>query len=63
MKEASTVERVLLLTVDEVAEMLNVSVRKVWTMNAVGQLPPAVRLGAKSVRWREADIRRYVESL
>ena len=45
-----------LLTVREVARLCKVSVRQVWRLVAQGDLPEPIRLGAKSVRWREADI-------
>ena len=44
-----------LLTVDEVAELLSISVRSVHRMKSAGELPEAVELG-KSVRWRQSDI-------
>ncbi len=49
-----------LLTVQEVAERLRVSVRHVLKLRASDQFPKPVRLG-RSVRWRESDIARFIE--
>lgn len=37
-------------TVDELARVLNVSVRHIWRLRDRGKLPAAIRLG-KAVRW------------
>lgn len=42
------------------ARRLEISRRKVWSMNATGALPAPVRMG-RSVRWRETDIARWLE--
>lgn len=42
------------------AKRLEISRRKVWSMNATGALPAPVRMG-RSVRWRESDISRWLE--
>lgn len=49
-----------LLTVQEVAARLGVSSRQVWKLAASDRLPAPVRL-ARSVRWRESDIQRFIE--
>ena len=49
-----------LLTVREVATALKVSPRQIWKLSSAGRLPAPVRL-ARSVRWRAADIARFVE--
>jgi predicted DNA-binding transcriptional regulator AlpA len=41
--------------VNQVADLLNVSVRKVWRLVAMGELPPPVKIGRCSV-WFESDI-------
>ncbi len=51
-----------LLTVKEVAARLGVGVRTVWRWTVVGQLPPPVRRG-RIVRWKVADIERFVRQL
>jgi len=49
----------ILLTVNEVATLLNVSPRHVHMLRATQQLPPPVRLG-RSVRWRRAELEAWV---
>ena len=51
----------LLITVKEVAEMLGISVRSVWTLLSTGGLPESVHLG-RSRRWRRLEIERWVEA-
>ena len=50
----------LLLRVGDVANTLDISVRHVWSMYAEGLLPEPIRLG-RCTRWRESDIRRWLE--
>ena len=45
----------LALSVADVAELLDVSQRHVWKLNARGGLPAPVRLG-RSVRWNRAEL-------
>jgi excisionase family DNA binding protein len=52
-----------LLTAREVADRLSVSVRTLWRMAARGDLPPPIRYNRKLVRWKAADIDRYVAAL
>jgi len=49
-----------LLTAKDVAAALRVSCRQVWKLTSCGRLPAPVRL-SRSVRWRAADIARFVE--
>lgn len=49
----------MLLNDKRTAAELGISRRKLWTMNATGQLPAPVRMG-RSVRWRTADITEWV---
>ena len=49
-----------LITVRDVAAALKVSPRQVWKLAASGRLPGPIRL-ARSVRWRAADITRFIE--
>lgn len=55
----NTEQQVLTTTAGGVAKMLNVSVRQVWRLHSLGQLPRPVRLGA-CVRWRVNEIRAFV---
>jgi excisionase family DNA binding protein len=50
-----------LLTVNQVAEVLAVSIRQVWRLNATGRLPAPVRLG-RSVRWRSAELEDWISA-
>jgi len=50
----------LLLSANQVAELLGVSVRTLWRLLSAGKLPAPVRLGG-SVRWRNADIRQWID--
>jgi excisionase family DNA binding protein len=52
-----------MITADDVAALLNVSLRQVWRMRAARELPAPVRIGKRAVRWREADIINYLERL
>ena len=48
-----------LLTTKEVADLMQVSQRHIQNMVKRGQLPQPLRLG-KSIRFRRADIRRFL---
>jgi excisionase family DNA binding protein len=52
-----------LLTSQQVAEMLSVSVRTVWRLVASGKFPQPVRYNRKLVRWKTVDVVRYIEAL
>ncbi|MDP9389120.1 MAG: helix-turn-helix domain-containing protein [Actinomycetota bacterium] len=52
----------ILLTLDELAAMLQKSPTAVRRMRERRQLPPAVVLGDRSVRWIEADVVRWLEA-
>ena len=51
----------LLLKVDEVADVLGVSVRTVWRLSKA-ELPP-VRIGPQTVRWKRQSVEAFVEAL
>jgi predicted DNA-binding transcriptional regulator AlpA len=53
--------RAQMADVGEVADMLRISERQVWRMEAEGKLPKAIRLTPRIVRWRVADIVRFLE--
>ena len=63
MKDQEHLNAVRLLTADEVAHFLGVSLRKLWNMRRCQQLPPPLKLGARGVRWREEDIVAFVKNL
>ena len=59
-KEQLLAVAMVLLTVQQVAKMLNVSPRSVWRMHDSGRMPRAVKLGA-SCRWRlKEDIEPWI---
>lgn len=50
-----------LMTVNEVADKLAISVRQCWKLAGSGRLPAPVKVGgSRSVRWRSQDIELYV---
>ncbi len=50
----------VLLTADEVAAMLNVSERTLWRLLSGGKVPKPVRFG-RSTRWRDSEVREWIE--
>jgi excisionase family DNA binding protein len=52
-----------LLTVQQVAARLALSVRTVWRRTATGELPAPVRFPGRIVRWRSRDLDRYIDQL
>ena len=51
-----------LLSIKQVAEILSVSEKTVRRLRDRGKLPPSKKIG-RSIRWRYADIRKFVERL
>lgn len=52
-----------LLTSQQVADRLAVSVRTLWRLVAAGKVPQPVRYNRKLVRWKCSDVARYIEAL
>jgi excisionase family DNA binding protein len=50
-----------LLTARELATLLQISLRQLWRLRAGKELPAPIRVGRRSVRWRESDVARYLE--
>jgi excisionase family DNA binding protein len=48
-----------LITVEQLAKRLNLSVRTVWRRNDDGKLPAPVKIGG-SVRWSSQEISRWI---
>lgn len=48
-----------LLTADDLAQILSLSIRKIRKMDAAGELPPRINVGSR-VRWRETDINEFI---
>ncbi len=52
-----------LLTAKEVARRLSIAVRTLYRLVEAGVVPAPVRLSRKLIRWRVADIDRYLRVL
>lgn len=51
-----------LLTAENLAEQLGLSVSSIYRMRSTGEsLPRATRVGARAVRWRQADVDAWLE--
>jgi predicted DNA-binding transcriptional regulator AlpA len=61
MNSHSKVAQALAVSARQLAEMLDVSLRQVWRLNAAGKLPRPIRLGG-SVRWNREEIQRWFET-
>jgi len=57
-KKARSVQEALAISARELAQMLGVSLRQIWRLNASGKLPRPLRLGG-SVRWDRDEILRW----
>lgn len=54
-------EEALAITAEELAELLGISKRHLWSLNAQAKLPRPVRLG-RSVRWSLPEVREWLAS-
>ncbi|HJT78820.1 MAG TPA: helix-turn-helix domain-containing protein [Gemmataceae bacterium] len=52
-----------LLTAREVAHRLSIGVRTLYSMVRRGEFPKPIRPGKRLVRWKAADVQRYIDSL
>ena len=52
-----------LMTSQQVANRLAVSIRTLWRLVRAGKVPQPVRYNRKLVRWKIADLARYIEAL
>lgn len=52
----------LLLTVQQVAEILNCSVRHVWRMADSGEFPQPISIGVKLKRWSREAIEDWIRT-
>lgn len=51
-----------LLTVEDLAQQLGLSTSTIYRMRSLGEsLPRATRVGARAVRWRQADVDAWIE--
>lgn len=53
----------MILKLDQVAMLLSLSQRTIIRMVAKGCFPQPVGLGIGRYRWRESDVRHFIESL
>jgi excisionase family DNA binding protein len=53
----------VLLTSQQVAEKLSMSVRTLWRLVASGRFPQPIRYNRKLVRWKNSEVMRYIEAL
>jgi excisionase family DNA binding protein len=51
----------LLITVDQVAKLLSVSIRTVWRLKSAGKLPKPVEVGG-SVRWNIEAVKQWIDA-
>jgi predicted DNA-binding transcriptional regulator AlpA len=51
----------LLLSAQDLARLLNISVRSVWRRDSAGQIPRPVRIG-RSVRWSRDEVAAWVRA-
>lgn len=49
----------LLLTIEDVSQLVGISVRQIQRLKSLGQFPKEIRIGG-SVRWRRVDIEHWV---
>jgi len=50
-----------LMSPGQVAELLGVEVPTVLAWGRTGRLPEPLKLGAKTIRWRETDLKAWLE--
>lgn len=51
-----------LLKVDEVAELVGLTRNSIYSLSSRGQIP-SVRIGTRTVRFREGDVAEYIDGL
>lgn len=56
-KQASSLQSIA-ISAKQLSQLLGVSLRQVWRLNATGKLPRPVRIGG-SVRWNRAEMIRW----
>lgn len=62
MASATETDSTMLLTVNQVAQMLGCSVRHVWRMADSGEFPRPVAIGVKLKRWPRTTIEQWIKS-
>ena len=61
MTAEHTFDSSILLTVQQVAKLLQVSPRSVWRLRSAGEIPEPVKIGG-AVRWIGEEIHRWIAS-
>ena len=51
----------MLLKVAEVSDLVKLARPTIYRMMAAGKFPRPVKLGARAVRWRRADVETWIE--
>ena len=49
------------ISAKQLSQLLGVSLRQVWRLNATGKLPRLIRIGG-SVRWNRAEVLRWFDA-
>lgn len=57
---ASSMEFPVLLSADQVAKLMQISIRTVWRLLSSGELIKPVRMGGNT-RWRRAELEKWIE--
>lgn len=52
-----------LLTSEQVADLLSMSVRTLWRLIAKGKFPEPIRYNRKMVRWKNSQVQEYLRNL
>ena len=52
-----------LLRLNEVTKMVALSRSQLYRMMPKGEFPASIKVGPKAVRWRESEIRTWMENL
>ncbi len=60
-EQVNQVQQPLAISAKELANMLNVSLRQIWRLNATGKLPKPLRLNG-SVRWSRKEVEAFIEA-
>ena len=60
MTAEHAIDASLLLTVQQVAKLLQVSPRSVWRLRSAGEIPEPVKIGGMS-RWPRSEISAVIE--
>jgi len=60
-KQSKVDEQSMAISAKQLSQLLGVSLRQVWRLNATGKIPRPVRLGG-SVRFNRAEVARWFEA-